>query len=188
MNMRLVKPEIAKRAGEEGKIYSFGKEIWRFILVFLIGSFIAGLIPAIYEMYLFLSDMEMFDQLQRLFLNGDSSFSDMMELATNMTDGMYILTLFCTLILIISVLVYCNKIEKRSYYSMGLVKKDGAKHYVQGLLVGAVSFSLCVLAGFAKKLNPGYDDVYICFPGVSEDNQKRVKQICNFIFDLGLDL
>lgn len=42
--------------------------------------------------------------------------------------------------------------------------------------------------GFAKKLNPGYDDVYICFPGVSEDNQKRVKQICNFIFDLGLDL
>ena len=69
----------------------------------------------------------------------------MMELATNMTDGMYILTLFCTLILIISVLIYCNKIEKRSYYSMGLVKKDGAKHYVQGLLIGAVSFSLCVL-------------------------------------------
>ena len=45
MKMRLEKPEIAKRAGEEGKIYSFGKEIWRFILVFLIGSFIAGLIP-----------------------------------------------------------------------------------------------------------------------------------------------
>ena len=100
-------------------------------------------------MYLFLSDVEMFDQLQRLFLNDDSSFSDMMELATNMTDEMYILTLFCTLILIISVLVYCNKIEKRSYYSMGIVKKDGAKHYVQGLLVGAVSFSLCVLAGAA---------------------------------------
>ena len=149
MKMRLEKPEIAKRAGEEGKIYSFGKEIWRFILVFLIGSFIAGLLPAIYEMYLFLSNVEMFDQLQRLFLNDDSSFSDMMELATDMTDGMYILTLFCTLILIISVLVYCNKIEKRSYYSMGIVKKDGAKHYVQGLLVGAVSFSLCVLAGAA---------------------------------------
>ena len=32
---------------------------------------------------------------------------------------------------------------------MGIVKKDGAKHYVQGLLVGAVSFSLCVLAGAA---------------------------------------
>lgn len=44
MKMRLEKPEIAKRAGEEGKIYSFGKEIWRFILVFLIGSFIAGLL------------------------------------------------------------------------------------------------------------------------------------------------
>ena len=87
MKMRLEKPEIAKRAGEEGKIYSFGKEIWRFILVFLIGSFIAGLLPAIYEMYLFLSDVEMFDQLQRLFLNDDSSFSDMMELATDMTDG-----------------------------------------------------------------------------------------------------
>ena len=175
MKMRLEKPEIAKRAGEEGKIYSFGKEIWRFILVFLVGSFIAGLIPAIYEMYLFLSDMEMFDQLQRLFLNGDSSFSDMMELATNMTDGMYILTLFCTLILIISVLIYCNKIEKRSYYSMGLVKKDGAKHYVQGLLIGAVSFSLCVLAGAALG--------FINIKGWNQ-NCNLLIQIGNFLFQI----
>lgn len=145
----LEKPNIAKRAAEEGKIYSFGKEIWRFILVFLIGSFIAGLIPAIYEMYLFLSDVEMFDQLQQLFLSGESTFADMMELAVNMTDEMYILTLFCTLILIVTVLVYCSKIEKRSFYSMGIVKKHGMKHYLQGLFVGAVSFSLCVLIGAA---------------------------------------
>ena len=35
---------------------------------------------------------------------------------------------------------------------------------------------------------PKLKNIYICFPGVSEDNQKRIKQICNFIFDLGLDL
>jgi hypothetical protein len=141
------KPEIAIVAGEQGKRYSLGKEIWRFIVVFLVGSFIAGLIPAIYEMYLFLSDPEMFEKLEVLFLNDDSSFSDMMALVSDMSDGMYILTLVCTIIVIASVLVYCVAIEKRSIYSLGISKKRALPHYLIGLLVGFASFSLCVVAG-----------------------------------------
>ncbi len=41
---------------------------------------------------------------------------------------------------------------------------------------------------FAKSLELGYDDVYICFPGTSEDNYYNVKRLCNFIFNLGLDI
>ncbi len=147
IKIKLEKPEIAVRASEEGKIYPLGKEIWRFILVFLTGSFIAGLIPAIYEMYMMLTDPEMFDRMEQLFLSDDSSFSGMMDFVMEMTDTMYILTLFCTVILIISVIVYCTKIEKRSCYSTGIVKKAALKHYGQGLIIGIVSFSLCVLIG-----------------------------------------
>lgn len=40
---------------------------------------------------------------------------------------------------------------------------------------------------FAKSLNTGYDDIYICFPGNSEDNQTNVKRLCKFIFNLDID-
>lgn len=41
---------------------------------------------------------------------------------------------------------------------------------------------------FAKTLNTGYDDVYICFPGTSENNRINVERVLNYIFDLGLDI
>lgn len=41
---------------------------------------------------------------------------------------------------------------------------------------------------FAKSLNTGYDDIYICFPGNSEDNQTNVKRLCKFIFNLDIDV
>lgn len=41
---------------------------------------------------------------------------------------------------------------------------------------------------FAKTLNLGYDDVYICFPGLSEENFLNVRRVLNFIFDLEIEL
>ncbi len=41
---------------------------------------------------------------------------------------------------------------------------------------------------FAKTLNLGYDDVYICFPGLSEGNFLNVRRVLNFIFDLEIEL
>jgi len=40
---------------------------------------------------------------------------------------------------------------------------------------------------FAKTFNLGYDDVYLCFPGLSEDNLLNVRRVLNFIFDLELE-
>ncbi len=41
---------------------------------------------------------------------------------------------------------------------------------------------------FAKSIGLGYDDVYICFPGTSEDNYYNVKRLCKFIFELDMDI
>lgn len=39
---------------------------------------------------------------------------------------------------------------------------------------------------FAERLNIGYDDVYLCFPGNSDENQENVRKLLNYIFELGL--
>lgn len=41
---------------------------------------------------------------------------------------------------------------------------------------------------FARKLNPGYDDVYLCFPGTAPENVSNIRRLLNFIFDLGLSI
>ena len=40
---------------------------------------------------------------------------------------------------------------------------------------------------FAKDLNLGYDDVYLSFPGNSEENVEHIVKLLNYIFDLGID-
>lgn len=39
---------------------------------------------------------------------------------------------------------------------------------------------------FAERLDTGYDEVYLCFPGNSDENQETARKLLNFIFDLGL--
>ena len=39
---------------------------------------------------------------------------------------------------------------------------------------------------FAKRMNLGYDDVYLSFPGNSDGNIERITKLLNYIFDLGL--
>lgn len=39
---------------------------------------------------------------------------------------------------------------------------------------------------FAKGLNLGYDNVYLCFPGTDERNIETARKLINYIFDLGL--
>lgn len=41
---------------------------------------------------------------------------------------------------------------------------------------------------FAKNLNLGYDDVYICFPGSNTQNITNIRRLINFIFNLNLSI
>lgn len=151
MKIRFRKPDIAVEAGKLGKRRSLGAEIGIFILVFLVGSLIAGVIPAIYDLWVIFTDVDLMEQLEQIILsqsNGNGNYmSDMMTFLTDMSDGMYIITLFCTFIVILTAIYYCTKLEGRNLYSLGMGKKDAVKHYLFGLLVGLVSFSVCVLIG-----------------------------------------
>lgn len=161
MGVRIKKPQIAIEA-EKGKRRTLGAEIGIFILVFLIGSLLAGIIPAIYDMIIMLNDEEILNRIEEAILNPDGMFGGMMDIVLDMTDGMYIVTLFCTAIVILTAIIYCKKIEKRSLYSMGITKAHAGKNYAMGLLFGLVLFSICI--GLAAlfggiKLNGINDDV-----------------------------
>lgn len=41
---------------------------------------------------------------------------------------------------------------------------------------------------FAKKLNVGYDKVYVCFPGGSEQNIANVRRFLNYVLELDIEI
>lgn len=143
MEIKMKKPQIAIEA-EKGKRRTLGAEIGIFILVFFIGSLVAGIIPAVYDMVVMLNDEDTLNKIEEAILNPNGAFSGMMDIVMDMTDGMYIITLFCTSIVILTAIFYCTKIEKRSLYSMGITREHAGTHYGIGLAFGLVLFSLCV--------------------------------------------
>ncbi len=137
------KPDIAVSA-EQGKIRKLGGEIGIFILVFLIGSLIAGIVPAIYDVIVMFTNEDTLNRIEEVLIGNGDTIGGMMDIVMDMSDGMYIITLFCTVFVILTVFVYCRAIEKRSFYSMGVSKKNMGRDYLIGLLSGLVVFSACI--------------------------------------------
>lgn len=150
MKIKIDKPEIATVAADQGKRKTLAGEIWTFIGIFLLGSFLAGIIPAIYDIYIMFTDEAAFDELGDIMLNSQHIFSDMMDFVLQMSDTMYVLTLICTVIVILTAVIYCTRIEHRSLYSMGFGKENAVKHYGIGMAVGLATFSLCFVLGIAS--------------------------------------
>ena len=67
------------------------------------------------------------------------------KLLDTMGDGITLVMLFSTVIIILFTFIYCRKIEKRSYFSMGFSKTNFATQYLAGLLAGAALFAVTVL-------------------------------------------
>ncbi len=145
----LQKPDIAIKTTEEAKVFPFWKEIGFFIQVFFFSSFLAGLIPAIYQVKLMSDDPTMYDDVADI-MEGDHVLSGMMGWVTaNMDDVMYLMTLFCTIIIIAGVLLFCIRKEKRSFYTMGMERRGMVAKYIKGATLGLVIFSICIWVGVA---------------------------------------
>lgn len=91
---------------------------------------------------------------------------------TSSSNAATAVTLFSTAFIIIAVVIYCRRIERRSFASMGIIKKDSAKEYLVGLLIGALMFSLsagiCILCGGSKiALSNDFSSGDIIRPSVS---------------------
>ncbi len=91
---------------------------------------------------------------------------------------------YCSYFSIIHPLTDCLTMDLQSKlnYSMSdriLYTEDSEKH--------SEAFAIDISdTDFAKGLNLGYDDVYLCFPGTDERNIETARKLINYIFDLGL--
>lgn len=72
-----------------------------------------------------------------------------LALGLDSLPGMPLVSLFCTVVSTLLVIVYCRFIEKRSLYSMGFTTYKAVRDYLTGLLVGFVMFGASVLISSA---------------------------------------
>lgn len=137
MNLFSTKPSILLEAEKAKFKPHFILQILLFVLVFYIAELPAGIISAAYILNLVFSNssLDSTDKMQE-YLN---------QIQTHMPQDLMLISLFCTAIATVLVIVYCRFIEKRSLHSMGLIKKNAFHDYIKGLLIGFILFSFSVL-------------------------------------------
>ena len=111
-------------------------QICIFVILFILAQFVQSLAAALF----------LIPAIMRLPHNGDPVAGDLAS------SGFFMLvTLFSTVCIILISLLYCRKIERRSYVSIGFSKNRAAVHYLSGLAAGAVMFSvtalICIVSG-----------------------------------------
>lgn len=134
------KPDFVVEAQKARFRPNLAVQVLIFIAVFVVTQIAAGLPVAIGAVIKVVTDIS----------SGRTDFTnpaDSMNYAREMmsVNWFSLLTLFCTIIVTILVIVYCRFIEKRSLYSMGFVKRKAVFNYLLGLVIGAVMFGAGVL-------------------------------------------
>ncbi len=122
-----------------------------FILVYFLGSMISGALMTIpMQFYIFTSD-----EILLLMESGVTDTNVLMEAVYEfMPEWMNAVSLITTAGMIIAVLVYCTRFERRRACSLGFFKKGAVLEYLSGLLIGLLMFSaaygIILLSGQAE--------------------------------------
>lgn len=115
-------------------------QIILFVLVFSISgapqSIVVGIVTAIYVMN------------TKSFENRDQIQIAITELMEDSPDLIMIAQLLSTVLTAVIVILYCKLIERRSFYSMGFVKKNAVPSYLIGLAAGFAMFSATLLISY----------------------------------------
>ena len=79
-------------------------------------------------------------------INYFNNFEEYNKYITDITNSRVtmIVMLFATAITTFLVIIYCRCIEKRSFKSMGFIRKNAVLQYIIGIIVGLLMFSACV--------------------------------------------
>ncbi|MGN1158549.1 MAG: lysostaphin resistance A-like protein [Agathobacter sp.] len=150
MNFRLETPRAVIEAREAQKGWNWFVELLVFVLVFIVVSIGETLVLLPVELVMMFTDAEYMSAVAA----GDATL--IMEAANRIasSDGMLIGMLFANIAIIGIVMLFCKVIQKRKMRTIGFVKKDIAKEYGIGLLVGfgifTVAVLLCVVTGSLK--------------------------------------
>ncbi len=137
----LGKPKFMREA--TGKPHNIVIEILIFLLVFLIANIVTAVILTVVSFVYMMFD----PNIARDILSAATQSEDMTAdaIMNVMPDGLMLLTLLCTAITTVTVMIYCRFIEKRKFYTMGFLKKDAFKEYIIGFVVGIVMISVPAL-------------------------------------------
>lgn len=132
------KTKMMEEARVQGKKNSPVIETLIFLAVFYVGNFAQSIVlfPAVlFYMY---SDAEIINILSSEPPDLGALSERALQLSSSMPAWIFILSLFLTAFTVISVIVYCRCIEKRSLASIGLRKGKVFSEYVVGFVFGGV--------------------------------------------------
>ena len=154
-------PEMITQARKQGQGHNIIIEILIFILVFIIAALIESVILII-PLFIYIFKDE---KLQSFISSGNgtdfvSTYSYIMNLVKNMPAYLSCLSLYATAAMILTVLIYCKKIEKLKLSTLGFIKKHIFSEYIKGLLVGFIMFMLVIIlniiTGSIKHIPSGF--------------------------------
>ncbi len=148
MKLEIKRTKMLEEAKECKKNKDLVEEIVTFVGVFIVSLLLESLILAVPVLkYLFGSDemKEITQQYSQHEIEYGEMVSKVTALAANLPASLTALSLFATVMITITAVVYCKFIEKRRISSMGFRKNKAVLEYLCGVPVGFVMFSAAVL-------------------------------------------
>lgn len=138
MNMPFETPEFVQEARNSRKGKRLWLEIILFIAVFFTGVTLESIPPVIHVI------ISIFSSNEYLAIISSGNTNQFMEIL-NSNDLYTIVSLFSTIIMTGTVIIYCRLIEKRKLRTMGFINKNLIKEYAIGIVIGGIIFSYAVL-------------------------------------------
>lgn len=135
------KPQIVTEAENAQKGLHWSLEILIFIAVFLVSQLIMVLATLPAQSIMLFSNKDYMDAV------ASNNLSEIMEISMQVvsSDTYIIFSLFCDIIMIAVVFLFCRFIQKRKLRTLGFCKKGLLKEYLFGALLGFLFFSAAVL-------------------------------------------
>lgn len=121
--------------------YSVFSQLLLFIIVYYVGNLLAG-IPTF--LYLLFAMVPHFSEISVALKNGDLNAYSQLLISLSENTNYILCTLFSTVIVLITAILFCRFIEKRSLASMGFKKEKAVPFYLIGLLAGILLFAASV--------------------------------------------
>lgn len=154
MNIFFDTPEFMQEARKSRKGYPLWLEIFIFTAVFFTGTILES-IPSVVHMLIRIFSSNVYFSIVY-----SENTQQLMEILFS-NDFYTIVSLFSTIIMIGTVLIYCRFIEKRKLRTLGFIKKSLVKEYALGLVIGALIFSCAILICMTTGT--------LAFKGISQD-------------------
>lgn len=131
------KPEYMQKAGNKG--YNIFVELMIAFVVFMVANIISAPLQSVASIGAMLTDERYIEMLE----SGETDMELIIEVSSSMPDWVMVVSLVSQIFMIVTCIVYCRFIEKRSIESMGFVKKGAFLQYLIGVGLGIGLFSAC---------------------------------------------